>query len=90
MNGFTSISARRKISTDIKLDWEHAAGKDYDLEVSDDAKTWTPVKSVRGNTQIGWLDYPGLHAHGRYVRMNGLARTTAYGFSLYEFQVFGS
>jgi hypothetical protein len=75
--------------TDIKLDWEAAAGKDYDLEVSTDGQTWTTVVTVTGNTQIGWLDYPGLNAQGRYVRMDGYTRLTSYGFSLWEFQVFG-
>ena len=27
---------------------------------------------------------------GRYVRMNGTARATGYGYSLWEFQVFGT
>ncbi|MDX6330249.1 MAG: hypothetical protein QOI83_2632, partial [Streptomycetaceae bacterium] len=27
---------------------------------------------------------------GRYVRMNGTARATGYGYSLWEFQVYGS
>jgi len=86
---YVDLGAEKTID-EIKLDWEQAAGKDYDLEVSDDAQNWTLVKSVRGNAQAGWLDYPDLHAHGRYVRMNGMARTTEFGFSLYEFQVFGS
>lgn len=79
-----------KSITDIKLDWEHAAGKDYDIEVSDDAQNWTLVKSVTGNKTTGWLDYPNLNTKGRYVRLNCKTRTTQYGFSLFEFQVFGS
>jgi hypothetical protein len=75
--------------TDIKLDWEAAAGKAYDLEVSTDGQTWTTVVTVTDNTQIGWLDYPGLNAQGRYVRMDGYTRLTSYGFSVWEFQVFG-
>jgi alpha-L-fucosidase 2 len=86
---YVDLGSERQIE-EIKLDWEHAAGRDYDFEVSDDAQNWTTVKSVQGNTGGGWLDYPGLNAHGRYVRMNGKARTTQYGFSLLEFQVFGS
>ncbi len=78
-----------KTINEVKLDWEHAAGKDYDIEVSDDATTWTTVKSVTNNSGLGWLDYPGLNAKGRYVRINGKTRTTEYGFSLWEFQVYG-
>src|SRR5882724_1345449 len=79
-----------KTINEIKLDWEHAAGKDYDMEVSDDATTWKTVKSVTNNSSMGWLDYPGLNAKGRYVRINCKARTTEYGSSLWELQVFGS
>ncbi len=79
----------KKNINEVKLDWEHAAGKDYNLEVSDDAATWTTIKSITNNSQTGWLDYPNLKATGRYVRIHGLTRTTEYGFSLWEFQVFG-
>jgi F5/8 type C domain len=75
---------------EIKLDWESATGRDYDIEVSNDAQVWTTVKSIRGNSQTGWLDYPDLQAQGRYVRINCKVRATEYGFSLWEFQVFGS
>jgi len=74
---------------EVKLNWEEAAGKDYDIEVSDDTNTWKTIKSVTNNSETGWLDYPGLKAKGRYVRINGKTRTTQYGFSLWEFQVFG-
>jgi alpha-L-fucosidase 2 len=74
---------------EVKLNWEQAAGKDYDIEVSDDADTWKTIKSITNNSETGWLDYPGLIAKGRYVRINGKTRTTQYGFSLWEFQVFG-
>ncbi len=76
--------------TDIKLDWEVACGRDYQLQVSNDGLNWTTVQAVAGNTTTGWLDYPGLSASGRYVRMYGTARATAYGYSLYEFQVYGT
>ena len=79
-----------KTITDIKINWEAAFGKDYDIDVSDDAQTWTPVKSITGNSEMGWMDYPCLHVQARYVRMYGKTRATIYGFSLREFQVFGS
>jgi alpha-L-fucosidase 2 len=75
--------------TDVKLYWEAAAGKDYDIAVSADGQNWTTVAAVTGNTQAGWFDYPGLTAQGRYVRLDCLTRLTSNGFSLWEFQVFG-
>jgi len=75
--------------SDVKLDWETATGKDYDIQVSDDGQAWNTVKSVTGNTKSGWLDYPGLDAEGRYLRIHCKTRATGYGFSLWEIQVFG-
>jgi hypothetical protein len=74
----------------VRIDWEKSAAKDFDIEVSDDAQAWTIAKSVTGNGETGWLEYGGLKARGRYVRVHGKTRITHYGFSLWEIQVFGT
>ncbi|MBO9201025.1 cellulase family glycosylhydrolase [Niastella sp. MAH-29] len=73
----------------IKLVWEAAYGKNFVLEVSPDNSTWTNVKNITGNTSLT-NDYTGLSTTGRYVRMTGTARGTEYGYSLYEFEVYGT
>jgi hypothetical protein len=35
-------------------------------------------------------DMNGLSGSGRYIRMNGTARTTTWGYSIYEFEVYGT
>ncbi len=35
-------------------------------------------------------DHTGLSNSARYVRINGTARGTAWGYSLWEFEVYGS
>jgi hypothetical protein len=35
-------------------------------------------------------DNTGLSASARYVRINGTARGTAWGYSLFTFEVYGS
>ena len=74
----------------VYLSWETAYGKDFRIEVSNDASTWTTVSTTTGNT----LHYNEISfspaVSGRYVRMYGAARGTGYGFSLYEFQVYGT
>jgi len=85
---YVDLGSVQKI-TKVRLDWETAAGKDYDIEVSDDGLSWTTVKSVIDNTKTGWVEYPDLNTSGRYVRINGKTRITKYGFSLWEIQVFG-
>jgi beta-galactosidase len=73
----------------IVLNWNSSAGKDYTLDVSANASSWTPVVTVTGNATTGVITYPGLNVTGRYVRMYGTARKTGYGYSLHDFQVWG-
>ncbi len=75
----------------IVLNWQTAAGANYTLDVSNDNANWTNVQTVTGNPNGGAKIYAGLNATGRFVRMAGTTRTTTqYGYSLWEFQVFGS
>ena len=73
----------------IVLNWENAAGQNYLLQVSNDNINWTTVQNVVNNPGGGIRTYDGLNATGRYVRMYGTTRTTQYGYSLFEFQVWG-
>ncbi|PSR55943.1 hypothetical protein AHMF7605_21775 [Adhaeribacter arboris] len=81
--------------TQISLWWEAASGRDYQLQVAsanpEVESSWTTIRTVTGNTTSGsYLNYTGLTGNGRYVRMNGTARNNVYGYSLFEFQVFGT
>lgn len=76
----------------VILNWENAAGKDYTIDVSTtDTNTWTPIATVTGNTSTGTAlpAYTGFNVPARYVRVRGTARTTIYGYSLYDFEVIG-
>ncbi|MEN8652486.1 discoidin domain-containing protein [Streptomyces sp. 21So2-11] len=73
----------------VTLAWEAAYAKAYRIEVSDDATTWTRIANeAAGNG--GSDDWAGLSGKGRYLRVFGTARGTAYGYSLHEVQVYGS
>ena len=74
--------------TGVKLNWETAAGKDYKIQVSPDNTTWTDAYTKTGGT--GGIENITIAATGRYVRMYGTARTTTYGYSLWEFEVYGT
>ncbi|WP_326736671.1 discoidin domain-containing protein [Streptomyces sp. NBC_01022] len=70
----------------VQLAWDPAFGKAYDIQTSDDGQNWNTVKSVTdGNGDIDDIDVNGT---GRYVRINGTARGSGYGYSLYEFGVY--
>ncbi len=73
----------------VVLNWEMASAKEYRLEVSDDATSWTTIATrtdMPAGARSDTLD--NLGAAGRYIRMYGLARTTTFGYSLYEFEVY--
>ncbi|MFD8490247.1 discoidin domain-containing protein [Streptomyces sp. NPDC059712] len=74
--------------TRVVLDWEAAYGKDYTIQLSQDGSTWTDAKTVTGGD--GGTDTLDVTGQGRYVRMQGVHRATPWGYSLWEFQVFGT
>ena len=76
----SSQSFRRVI-----LRWEAAYARAYQIQVSENATTWTPIHSV--TTGDGGVDDLLVTGQGRYVRMNGTQRATAFGYSLYELEV---
>lgn len=69
----------------VVLDWETAYGRSYQIQVSDDGSTWRTAYATDHGT--GGTETLTVNGTGRYVRMNGLARGTAWGYSLWEFQV---
>ncbi|MGC9665148.1 discoidin domain-containing protein [Planosporangium sp. 12N6] len=71
----------------VVLQWETAYGKAYQIQVSGDASTWTTIYST--TTGTGGTETLNVSGTGRYVRMYGTARATGYGYSLWEFQVYG-
>lgn len=85
---YVDLGAKYSISK-VLLTWEGAYGKEYQIQVSDDAAQWTTIKTVTGGD--GGADVvEGLSGSGRYVRMLGVARGTPYGYSLYGFEVYGT
>src|SRR5882757_1403125 len=72
----------------VVLNWEAAFGKSFQIQTSSDAANWTTVFST--TTGTGGVQTLNVTGTGRFVRMNGTARGTAFGYSLWEFQVFGS
>jgi hypothetical protein len=71
----------------VTLNWEAAYAKSFKVQVSNDAATWTDLYST--TTGTGGVQNLTVNGSGRYVRFYGTARGTAYGYSLWEFQVYG-
>ena len=70
----------------VVLQWETAYASGFQIQVSTDAVTWSPVYSTTAGT--GGTQTLSVSGSGRYVRMYGTARATQYGYSLWEFQVY--
>jgi len=74
----------------VRLAWEAAYAQDYQVQFSTDGSTWTTVKDVWGKTSATADDLTGLQGTARYVKVYCINRATSYGFSLYEFEVYGT
>ncbi|WP_369946238.1 discoidin domain-containing protein [Vitiosangium sp. GDMCC 1.1324] len=72
----------------VVLSWEAAYGIKYVIETSLDGTNWKALYTENaGNGGID--DLIGLSGVGQYVRMRGVQRATVYGYSLWEFEVYG-
>lgn len=76
----------------VKLNWEVAYAKNYKIQVSTDTGSptnWTDIYSTTsGKGGIEEISFNARNA--RYVRVYGTVRGTQYGYSLYEFEVYGN
>jgi len=82
------LGARKQISRAI-LNWEVAASSSYQIGVSDSSDgPWTVVHSTTtGDGGVDDISFSPVVA--RYVRMYSSARSTPWGNSLYDFDVYG-
>ncbi|MET0234050.1 MAG: family 16 glycosylhydrolase, partial [Kibdelosporangium sp.] len=74
--------------TQVVLQWDPAYATAYQIQTSADGTNWTSVYST--TTGKGFKETLTVTGTGRYVRMYGTARSNGYGYSLWEFQVYGT
>lgn len=74
--------------TGARIFWESAAAKNFEIQVSNNWTTWSTVFSTGSGD--GGTDNFSFTAAARYIRMYSAARTSQYGNSIYEFEVFGT
>ncbi|MFJ3941120.1 discoidin domain-containing protein [Streptomyces parvus] len=72
----------------VELAWEAAHAKSYRIELSTDGDDWTTAYST--TTSAGGDETLSISGDARYVRLTGTERATGYGYSLWEFKVFGT
>jgi hypothetical protein len=82
------LGSSQQISS-VVLKWEASYAKGYQIQVSNDNSKWLTVHSnYNGTGGVSTIDFTPVKA--RYVKMYAFSRATAYGYSLYEFEVYGS
>ncbi|MEU0742219.1 discoidin domain-containing protein [Streptomyces sp. NPDC006134] len=80
------LGASTKVSQ-VVLDWEAAYAKGYRIELSANGSDWsTAYQTATGD---GGTDTVTVTGDARYIRVYGTARATQYGYSLWEFKVYG-
>ncbi len=76
----------------VVLRWEQAAAKGYTLSIGDDPRE--PSKTIytetQGNGGVDTITIPlNLNPVGRYLRVTSTERSTGFGISLFEIEVYG-
>ena len=73
----------------VILNWEGSGAKKYKVQVSNDGQVWTDISDINdGDGGLDELSYKDVT--GRYVRMLGIEVGSDYGYSLWEFEVYGT
>jgi hypothetical protein len=72
----------------VVLQWEAAYATAFQIQTSPDGTNWTTIYST--TTGTGGTQTLNVTGTGRYVRMYGTHRATQWGYSLWEFQVYGT
>ena len=72
---------------EVRINWEAAFARGFSVQISANASSWTNLYTTAAGT--GGAQVLPVTGTGRYVRLNLTARATQWGYSLWEFQVFG-
>ena len=71
----------------VGISWEAAYATAFQIQVSNDNATWSTIYSTTSGT--GGNQSLTVSATDRYIRMYGTARATQFGYSIFEFDVYG-
>ena len=71
----------------VILSWNNAYARAFQLQVSDDQVRWSTAFTQSNGK--GGTETINISTHGRYIRMYGTQPATRYGFSLWNFAIYG-
>lgn len=85
------LGATKNIS-DIIIRWETASAKDYTIEWSINNADWTTL--ISNSNMAGTANrvdrFYNQNIQARFVKINGSSRTTPYGYSIWELEIYGT
>jgi len=75
--------------SEVIIHWEAANAATYEIQGSADNSNWTTLSIETGGVFGDRTDNVSVSGAYRYVRMYGLTRTSVYGYSIWEMEVYG-
>jgi hypothetical protein len=81
------LGATRTISQ-VVIQWETAHATAYQVQLSDDGTAFTTISSTTASP--GGTETLTVTGTGRYLRIYCTARSSQYGDSIWELQIFGN
>ena len=76
--------------SEVIIHWEAANAASYQIQGSNDNSNWIPLSNQSGGVFGDRTDNVNVSGVYRYVRMYGISRTSVYGYSIWEMEVYGS
>lgn len=85
---WTLNMGQQRIFNTIKINWEGAYCKEFDLAYSNDGENWSPLYTEANLASAGWqMIELENKITAQYIKYHGTKRATQWGQSFYEFQV---
>ncbi len=76
--------------TEVIIHWEAANAATYEIQGSMDNSNWTTLSIESGGVFGDRTDIVTVSGTYRYVRMLGITRTSVYGYSIWEMEIYGT
>ncbi|VUD65008.1 hypothetical protein TDB9533_03456 [Thalassocella blandensis] len=73
----------------IEIDWEVASARDFSVQASNDNQSWIALANKTDGSAGARTDTIDLTGQFQFIRILATARSTQWGYSIWELRVFG-
>lgn len=77
---------KRSFVNSVRIHWEAAYATLYDVDVSDNGTDWQTIAEANGSEGVQTVE---IGVSTRFFRISGKGRATAFGYSIWEMEVYG-